>query len=308
MPITYKDFVERWNSLERMPNGYVLLDPDHPLALEIGYLKSMDKSFIVYNTDAVPSVSSTVAVKVDNIKLNNGKWALGFRLTNLKFEEEFLRLCWDMMDASRDASSPLNALMDKYLSWQKFLQQKPNQAMSFEKQKGLTGELLFFKENLDKFGGDKLIEAWKGPEGASQDYRFDDSWAEIKVVALSANTVKISSMEQLAQDVIGDLVVYTLEPGPESDESVSLNKIVDQIKVLLNSPVLTDRFDIKLYKYGYRNEERQEYDKNRFRYVKKSVYSVDSDFPKITGANTAPAIASCSYDLSLAGIEHFKRG
>ena len=120
-------------------------------------------------------------------------------------------MCWDIVAASENSSDPVRVLISRYLSWQKMMNSVGKGTMSFRLQKGLLGELLYFEKVLQSAGISYAINSWTGPDGSDQDFIFDSSWAEIKTVALAAETVHISSIEQLTQSSNGLLIVYFLE-------------------------------------------------------------------------------------------------
>lgn len=44
--------------------------------------------------------------------------------------------------------------------------------MSYQRQKGLLGELIYLSEIIDLLGIEAAIDAWTGPDGSDQDYVF----------------------------------------------------------------------------------------------------------------------------------------
>lgn len=152
------------------------------------------------------------------------------------------------------------------------------------------------------------MDAWQGPEGGDQDFLFSDTWTEVKTVALASQTLKISSLEQLDQDTKGFIKVFILEKGQNNDENYNLPKVVAQIHdTLLPLPFLRDRFDMKLFKTGYREEEEDMYKNNNFRLIESRTYYVDEQFPKLTHKNVRPEIVFASYELSLSALDSYRR-
>lgn len=106
----------------------------------------------------------------------------------------------------------------------------------------------------------------------------------------------------------GELIVYILESTTAGDNRISLVDVVNEIKSkLAENARYFDRFDLKLYKYGYRINHENEYRKNQFRFIEKREYVVNDSFPKLVGDNVSPEIVSCKYELSLAAIEKYRR-
>lgn len=308
MKMIFQEFKDKWSNITSTKNCFLSLGIIHPLNLQIGYYASTYKSFIVMDTGVIPDIPSSFAVKVVNTELANGSWILEFQLVHHSFEEEFLRLCWDMIEATENSTVPLKDMVSRYLSWQKFLQYSTKDVMSFQRQKGLLGELLYLKECIENIGSELAFSSWSGPDGSDQDFLFESSWSEIKTIALSSEKVSISSLQQLEQEITGVLVIFILEKTTPGDGRISLPDIVDDLKRRLkdNAKVL-DSFEMKLFKYGYRDADVAEYQKNAFRYIEQRVYEVNESFPRLIRNNVATEIVSCKYEISLSSIEKYRR-
>lgn len=118
--MTFYDFKKKWSCMPLHANGYLSLGLKHPLNLQIGHSLSGYKSFIVMETGEVPNIPSSFAIKAENAQLRNGTWILSFQLVHAAFEEEFLRLCWDMIEATAESLSPQRDLIARYLSCKNF--------------------------------------------------------------------------------------------------------------------------------------------------------------------------------------------
>ncbi|MBD5484719.1 MAG: PD-(D/E)XK motif protein [Lachnospiraceae bacterium] len=304
----FNDLKEKWDNIPAVGNGFLKLGLNHPLDLQIGYSINAYKSFVVMNTGVIKNIPSSFAVKVANIQLKNSSWILEFQLVHVKFEEEFLRLCWDMIEYSFAEKQPLNALIHRYMTWQKLLQYENKSVMSFQRQKGLLGELLYLLEIMNSRGIEDTIDSWTGPDGGDQDFVFSIDWTEVKSISLASKTVHISSLQQLKQENDGYLVIYVLESTTAGENRVNLVSIVNKIRdKLLDNARYLDRFELKLYKYGYRKSHEKEYYNNQFRLIEEREYLVNKSFPKLTGDDVSVEVVSCEYDLSLAAIEKYRR-
>ena len=304
----FDELKDKWDNMPAVGNGFLKLGLEHPLDLQIGYSRSSYKSFVVMDTGIIKNIPSSFAVKVTNVQLTNISWILEFQLVYPSFEEEFLRLCWDMIEYSSKEENVLNALIHRYMTWQKLLQYENKSVMSFQRQKGLLGELIYLSKMIDDVGVETSVDSWTGPDGSDQDYQFTSEWAEIKSVSLASETVHISSLQQLQQEIDGKLIVYILESTTAGEDRVSLVDVVNEIKMkLMNNARYLDRFDLKLYKYGYRKNHEKEYLENQFRFIEKREYVVNDVFPKLVAGNVFPEIVSCKYELSLAALEKYRR-
>lgn len=306
--MNYQEFKNKWNEFNRTGYGFLKLSIDHPLVFQVGYCNSVNKALIVMDVQKIENIPCSNAVRALSRELTNGKWSLELQLLQEEFEEEFLSLGWDIITYSREAKNPLNALISRYLSWQKLLQYANKNTMSFSRQKGLLGELLFLRDSMKEQSKEDVVKAWVGPDGADQDFVFYSTWNEIKTVALAAETVKISSLEQLRQEKQGILSVYVLEKTNPGMEHISLPCLVKEIRNdMASEQYLLDLFNLKLFKYGYRDKDEDEYIKNYFRFIERREYVVNDEFPRLTRNNVAPEIVSGMYTLSLSAIEKFRR-
>lgn len=304
--MTFKEFVDKWNSMPLRGNGFLALGIDHPLDLQIGHSELDYKSIVIVDSGLIDNIEDSYAVKVSNLAFSSNRTALSFQLVHPEYEEVFLNLCWDMIISSRDAKSPLDSLVGRYKKWQKFLKQSKREKLSTQLQKGLLGEMLFLKRSMKERGEAEAIRAWLGPEGGDQDFVFEEDWVEVKAVAMASQDVSISSMQQLDQEMKGRLVIYTLEKTTPGDNRITVNRMAQNIKSLIEEEQNQELFDIKLFLYGYRKDEEGYYEQNTFRLVECREYSVNKEFPKLVRNNTPKEVTACKYSLSLSAIEKYR--
>ena len=308
MKMNYQKFKDAWKAFSDSSKGYLKLPISHPLEFHIGYSIGLRKALVVMDSGKLEKIPCSNAISAENRQLMNGKWTLELQLLIDDYEEEFLCLCWDVIFCSHDADEPIKALVDRYLDWQKLLQYVGKDVLSFSRQKGLIAELMHLQEIIPEKGLRNALISWVGPDGADQDYIYEDSWDEIKAVSLASETVKISSFEQLMQEKAGSLLVYVLEKTTPGDDRILLSGLVMSLRKSFSpSTTLLDVFNIKLFKYGYRDKDIEEYDRNCFRFIERRDYLVNVDFPKLTKDNVPVEIVSGSYMLSLAALEKYKR-
>lgn len=306
--MTFHEFQVKWRAIPERQNSYLSLGNVHPLDLQIGYGSNNFKSLVVMNAGVVKDIPSSFAVQVENPELTNGTRVLEFQLIHNSFEEEFQRLCWDMIEVTIESLHPLNDMIARYMTWQRLLQYYSPGIMSFERQKGLLGELLYFQEIVSHFGIHYAINAWCGPDGCDQDYLFETYWAEVKTTALASESVRISSLEQFEQEQDGLLIIYVLEKSTPGENRISLPDVVSEIRrSVAADSVAADKFEMKLFKYGYRSNDEDKYQKNWFRLIEKREYIVDERFPKLTRKNVPAGLSACRYELSLQALESYRR-
>lgn len=305
---TIDELYEKWNSISPFSEGYLLVSDEHPLAFHIGYTGDSLKTFIVLNTGEIDKISSSKAVQVNNVQLRDGTYSLSFLLKYPTLDELFVKLCWDLMEASREAVQPLMSLIDQYKKWQRLLQQIREGLLSSTMQKGLIGEMLFLESRIACEGESAAITGWVGPEGSDQDFNYDHFWAEIKTTTIAGTTVTISSLQQLDRTDNGYLIVYYMDPtGSVGLQSISLDEAVNRVTTLLTDDAAKNQFECKLARVGYQHRDSEKYHEHRYRCANCSIFAVVDDFPRLI-KNCVPAeVVGAKYDLNLSAIERFQQ-
>ena len=288
-------------------DGYYLVSGlAHPLQFHIGYFGGR-KCFVVLDTGRIDRVISSKAITAEPFEPGAGRHSLRFILNYPSLEDLFIKLCWDLIDASRSDPDPAARILQQYNNWLRLLQQVSMRALSASAQKGLCGELLFLRDRIDIIGEQAALDAWTGPDGSDQDYIFSDYWAEVKAVSASADSVRISSLQQLDRNDKGYLVVYFLDTTTSSGlQTTSLNDLVDDIRHLLGIGRERDCFDCKLAKYGYFDKDRDKYKDRRYRIGERRFFLVTADFPKLIRTTVPSEVVSAKYDLSIPAIQDYE--
>ena len=305
---TINDLYEKWNSISPYTGGFLLVSDEHPLSFHIGYLSDSQKCFIVLNTGKLEKISSSKAINVENILLSDNSYALRFTLNFPSLDEIFVKLCWDLMSASKDDPKPIEKIVTQYKKWLRLLQQIGNGLLPPHSQKGLIGELLYLADLISKHGEAKALGEWVGPEGADQDFNFEDGWAEVKTTIIAGTSVQVSSLQQFDRLDEGTLIVYFLDKTSSTGTTtISLNEAIEAVasKVLTQSN--KDLFELKLAKCGYQSKNADEYSAYRFKLSEKRIYCVSSDFPRLTKDNVPPAVIEAQYRIDLPSIEMLRK-
>lgn len=305
---TINELNEKWNSISPYSGGYLLISGDHPLSFHIGYEGDKRKTFIVLNTGVIKKIDSSQAVCVKNIETGLNQYALKFSLQYESLDEIFVKLCWDLMDASKNAEDPLKKLVNQYKKWLKLLQLLHDGLLSSSSQKGLIGELLFLEERIISEGDLQALNGWVGPEGSDQDFDYNQYWAEIKTTKIAGTTITVSSIQQLDRLDLGYLIVYHMDPtdliGPQT---VSLNEVVNRVNDLLSTDELKNTFECKLARVGFQMKDSEKYKEHRFRVSEKEIYEVTTSFPRLIKSNIPPEITEACYNINLPALTEFKK-
>lgn len=309
--MTYQEFCTQFERIPQSADTFRRVDPEHQLDIFVGYNSSSFPTLLVLGTDCVDAklLHETNSIKIQNVTFSDNRKALAFSYTQMPCNSIFLRLCFDMLEASRNAqgNQMYLKLVQRYIAWYNMFTGKKSDLLTKEQQKGLCGELLFLERKIAELSPVEALTAWQGPHRADQDFVFSDSWAEIKSIKLSAASVTISSLEQLQLESPGTLVVYKMEDTtPEDQERFSLHMLVERItETIAESADAILLFNEKLYFAGYDSEEKA-YQQTFFALREQFIYAVKDNFPRLTQNNTPAEIVKAEYQIDLAAINEYR--
>lgn len=216
----------------------------------------------------------------------------------------FTMLVADIMICLRkigDENKYVETLKDRILQWKKFFTDKKSDLLNESMIIGLFGEISFIKD-MQEQSYKNISLHWNGPLKAAQDFQSEKLAIEIKSsVSNKISNVGISSLEQL--DIGERENLFLLAYQLEADDSCgyTLPELIDA--TLSNMPDANRSiFIAKLLCLGYSNEQRNAYT-NAYRVVKRNIYNVNDEFPKILRRDIPNAITSVKYNLNLQECE-----
>ena len=304
---TYEEeLTAKWNEISYQDGGSLQLAIKHPLEWYVRYATKDYKSIVIVSDTPADKIESSKSIDAACNIRKDGRYAISFTLVNRDQEEVFIKMSSDIIEFSRNEQQPsesLKRVLWRYRVWMQLLDHKRSVLLSANAQKGLLGELFFLKENIEK--GMKLsnaIAGWVGPEGADQDFVYDDGWHEIKATGASSSQITISSVEQLDSPVKGELVVFRIDKcAPAQVGAVSLYSTVHTLFSMIESePNALEEFVLKLASAGY--IDMNEYNKQNFVISARQKYSVNDDFPRIKRVGLRTEIVNVEYQLDLPSL------
>ena len=302
--MTIKELKEKWNSMPVYDSGFSIVDPLHPKDIYIGYKSPDEKEVRFCDVENNPNIQSSKSLEARMITKTDGKYMFSIYLKRKENDNEFLFLVWDIIESCRHSDNYSRSIYDKYAKWYRLLEKEKKHVLSFERQKGLLAELLYLEEQIHN-SDENIIDCWLGPEGADQDFVFSDTWTEVKAISASAESVHISSLEQLASEDEGVLRVYNIETtSDENERGITLPQKVKDVYGLLSEDN-KDKLTIKLYEYGYDFNDEEKYSENVFVVLKKSNYLVIDGFPKLNRTSVSEGIGNAKYTITLGSIAKY---
>jgi len=286
-------------------------DPKHPLDFFITYDEKPNMQLILLTDYQLSLPCSSKQIYVRGNKRADGRNAVCFSLEDNKLKDQFVSLCWDIMDCSfeiQDKKAAAQSAVKRFKMWQKLFAEMKSKKLSETEVKGLIGELSVLKDIcVPKYGIDKAVSGWVGPLGADRDFAFEDMWYEAKYVSLSMDKVSISSLDQLDTDEAGELVLCRYEKTSDAAEGkITLNSLVQDIRKLASTSENTQvSFLNRLALSGYNSENEQVDQPYMFHSFER--YSVKSEsFPRIRRSKVPIEVAQCTYQLSIPALHQWK--
>lgn len=320
MKMTATSMFEPWKYIERPSVGLIArrIDDEHPLNLfwardiQNRYLFVYESSREHFSTKlALPNLQG-IQIHVTAPLLENERQQLLLILKDNSNWEVFLCLCSDIVEVTRanGLERPVETIVRRLQVWQELLRSKREQRLSLEEILGLTGELYFLERILAPvYGIASAVQAWKGPEGHSQDFSIDKKAIEVKSCSgTNSSSIRISSENQLFCPGL-DLYLGVLVFEPSStdmDDSFALPELTSSIRsrIFAEQPEAVESFNQKLFSTGYVDSDA--YLDYRFALVGIQYFCVVDGFPRILPDSLAHGVVNLSYSIELSACGEFR--
>ncbi|WP_445359734.1 PD-(D/E)XK motif protein [Microbulbifer sp. EKSA005] len=272
--------------------------PDRTPAIELGPIRPD-----ITKSAPLPSMKGIESAVV----ADGGQFYLAMDLKQFGATSVFLVLAARLCEDLQDISHPITAygVINEVLSCWKSFFATDRKHLGEQSQTGLYGELLLI---LMLFNNGipvrKLLKAWRGSDGAHQDFQFPGVSAEVKsTVAITTDKVSISSLRQLENVGAGDLYLIQVVLDLHEGGNNTLPFIVSDLREAFSANSVDQlMFEEKLLTYGYRDEDNSHYSGRSYTLRKVRVFQVDTEFPKLTSFDVVGGVVEASYVISLTGV------
>lgn len=257
-----------------------------------------------------PTIEPTSILNVVQGRENKNTYWTSFDLLNIDLKEAYFSFCENLIDSIigiQNETAALGMLKRRFITWKKLFQKTSGRDVSKEKLMGIFGELLVLKDIVGpKYGINAAILAWGGPDSQSKDFTVSDTWYEVKTIGANSDSIRISSLTQLASTIPGHLLVVRAEAvSPEySGNCFSTIDIIKQILLLVSDEAVENTLISKIQSTGIDVFGKE----TSIKFDVKSVtsYSVSDGFPRITDTNVLYSeITEVQYTISRAAITRF---
>lgn len=241
----------------------------------------------------------------------DGSWLMVLRLRQNGLETVFGRLCQDLVDAAEgvpDEKALVILFRERLNLWKKLFQHSGSGFLQPHEIKGLIAEMLVLELLLRDGQRDiyETVSGWVGPLGADQDFMYADRAIEVKAVGPGADSISISSLEQLDCTVAMHLVLVTLRPAtPGEPGAIGLNALAARVEgMIAESPDALNTFKERLLEARY--VEHEFYETVLFEPMSIAAYSISDTFPKLIRDMVPAGIVSASYWIEIDSIAEFR--
>ena len=287
-------------------NGkYVRVSSDHPIELYIG-INNDGLRTLRFNGKFTPinSIKSTDYIKVTQFNYND-QFSILFSCIQTQDYSLFNNFCEDMINCTRNTTNDnaYHLLLDRYNLWLKTFKRSRN-LLDENQIIGLIAELMFLNNIcLEKYGQEKAINGWSGPDKLHKDFFYGKDWFEVKGISKGKEIVKISSIEQLDGDGNGKLCIMEFDKISIEGNGISLNNLIQDILGKINIDMLREVFINKLQKIGYYPSE--EYNNYVYNVSNFKYYNISKEFPLLRRYHIPKEIVSASYELDINMLKGF---
>ncbi len=305
------DFDLIYNTLKEQANGnQKRLSVVSPLGIFFGYSPEGLLRLSFMSSCQPPKLESTKILRVSQGKEHKDVFWTCYDLLVIEAQKVYFTFCENLIEAVSGEISEkqaLSLLKKRYITWKSMFKKEVEKSIPHEIIQGLFGELYFLKKfMIPKYGSEKAIRSWSGPDFKSKDFSVVEDWFEIKTVGANADTVEISSLAQLSSDQPGHLAIIRVEEMSEEFDNgeSSIGQLLKGIVADIDDETVEGIFLTKLSSYGF--DISNESIDLKFKVKAFWKYVVDDTFPRITeDAILHPAICDIRYSLSIAALSNY---
>lgn len=230
---------------------------------------------------------------------------LGVVLREPRFGDVFSALAEDLArrveQEAREPAQAVAVFIGQLTRWQRFLAATVA-GLGAEAQRGLWGELHCLHTRLLPLVGGAAVNAWKGPDGAHQDFQFSNAWIEVKTtLSKQPQAVRITSERQLDDTHAPSLFLHVLMLEAQADGPITLPVLVAQVRAALVAwPAAREPFEDALLAARYLDLHAPRYAATGYAVRHEEDFQIGSGFPRIIEADLPTGVGDASYELSLA--------
>ena len=239
-----------------------------------------------------------------------GRDHFGVVLKESRFADVFSALAEDLLRRVTSSGTPeeqARAFLGQLGRWQKFLAAALD-GLGDEAQRGLWGELHFFREQLFPSLGAQAVMSWTGGKRAQQDFQFERAAVEVKTtLAKQPQVVRITSERQLDDTNWPALFLTVIALDVREQGGETLAALIASLRRTLGSePAPQEHFEDALLAAGYLDAHESKYMERGYIVRSQNSFRVKRGFPRLVERDVADGIGDVNYGLAIAACADFK--
>lgn len=304
-----------WNDLaaaDYLKSGYIRIriPSSRDLYLAINKSNGCRAILLEVRTKAIPAGTvfpESVGFRVYPdalIQGPNGRIRLILELSEAKYQDVFSVLAADLIEYVSPQSTDsdgIRVFLSRLGRWQLFFRNHLPDGLGKAQQTGLYGELWFLRRILLETIDPRLaIAAWSGPQGSNQDFQLSGGAVEVKSsTANLPDRIRISNVLQLDNTGLDFLILCHLSLEVHAETGESLPRLVNDIRILLDSDDLVLQFNDRLMDAGYLDIQSTRYENTHYRARKQLFFKIVEGFPRLLDSGLQVGIVDVAYSILL---------
>lgn len=314
-----------WRELRNEPRAHgsgVIrrrLRPESPCDLYLGVERPGELPLLILTVPEeaiadLPHLPSSTGVETVISDGGRGRADVTLRLADPRYADIFETLAADIVAAvdgltGTDACAP--AFINRFLSWQRFLQRAGGEGLNSWAQMGLYGELWFLKNHLlGWLPAERAVTSWTGPLGANQDFQPWAVGVEIKCTGTKLPLrVQINNERQLDGTGTVALFLCVLTLDVRDGAEGTLPQLVEALRSsLVTSQTAASAFDERLINMGYLDAHQGRYADRAYSLRELRLFRVGPGFPRIIESDVRPGVGDVRYSIGVSDCHPFAVG
>lgn len=196
----------------------------------------------------------------------------------------------------------VSTFLNRVLLWQSFFEKQSSEGLSEAAQKGLFGELFFFKNHImPTFSDDAPLRYWLGSKNRQHDFQFGSISVEVKTTSSKQHQkLHIASEQQLDETLVPELYLFYLSISIVQHSDDTLHALVDDIRDALRAKISAlELFNSILIERGYLDIHVPLYATTGYSIRNSNFFKVDNDFPRIREDDLRKGVGDVKYSIAV---------
>ena len=196
----------------------------------------------------------------------------------------------------------VSTFLNRVLLWQAFFEKQGTEGLSEDAQKGLYGELFFFKNHiLSEFSGEAPLRYWLGSQKRQHDFQFGPISVEVKTTSAKQHQkLHIASEQQLDETLVQRLYLFYLSVSLVQNSGDTLLTIIDDIRdMLCDNRSALELFNSILLERGYLDIHRHLYEHTGYSIRNSGFFLITDDFPRIREKELRKGVGDVKYSIEV---------